>query len=80
MLARALMSLLLLVVAGRFGLLVWSGYRDGRVKSASLWGSYWDRRTQPRFYWAFMSVHSFVVVAFVGCVIAIVLGLAPISN
>ena len=74
------MSLLLLTVAGRFGLLVWSGYRSGRVKSASPWGSFWDRHTQPRFYWAFMGVHSFVVVAFVGYVIAIVFGLGPNSN
>jgi hypothetical protein len=80
MAARALMVLLLLAVSGRFGLLVWSGYRNGRVKSASLWGSYWERRTQPRFYWAFMSVHSFVVVAFIGGAAAIILGVVPISN
>jgi hypothetical protein len=77
MLMRTLLVVTLIVGVVRFGLLIWTGHRDGRVKSASPWSPYLDRQTQPISYWATMSVHWFAVAAFIGCVIAIVLGLVP---
>jgi hypothetical protein len=77
---RLLLSAVLMACVVRFGLLLWDGYRNGRVKSAALWSPYYERQTQPGMFCAFMAVHSLVVVAFTGCIIAIAFGVVPISN
>jgi len=71
---HALLVAVMLAGAVRFGLLVWGGYRNGRVKSAALWSRYYDRNAQPRVFWAFMSLHLLAIVTFIGCAIAVALG------
>ncbi len=75
---KAALAVVLLLVAARFGLFVWRGYRDGRVRTVGPVVIYLDRPKQPAMYWLTMGVHSLVVVAFVGCVAAMALGIAPL--
>jgi hypothetical protein len=75
---KAVLAAVLLLVAARFGLFVWRGYRDGRVRTVGPVVVYLDRPKQPTMYWLTMGVHSLVVVAFVGCTAAILLGIAPL--
>ena len=74
------MVIVLIAVSGRFSLLAWAGYRDGRVKTAWPWSSYWDRRKTPRLYWTIMGFHLFNVVGLTSIAMAAMLGLASISN
>lgn len=74
-----LLIVVLLSVAGlRFGLLAWSGYRTGRVKSALPWSPVWDRQAQPAAYWSTVWVHVFCVVVTAACAFAI--GVAATST
>jgi hypothetical protein len=80
LLMQLILSVALAAGVVRFGLLLWGGYHNGRVKSAALWSRYHDRRTQPAIFWMFMTVHLLVVVTFTGLIVAIALRLVPISN
>jgi hypothetical protein len=80
MVMRDFLTLMLLAGSVRFAVLVWNGYRTGRVKSASPWGQYVDRTAQSRLYSTIMAMHTLVVVALVGCSVALAFGWAPIRS
>lgn len=79
MITRAVLVVLFLAVSARFGLLIWGGYRNGRVKSGGPFGQFMDRQKQPRFYWTIMVVHAFVVTAFAVSALVIIFFTRPIS-
>jgi hypothetical protein len=77
---KLLLGALLIVGIVRFGLLAYGGYREGRVKSAALWGPYYDRQAQPYLFWMLMAANLFAMVMFTACVAALIFGWAPISS
>jgi hypothetical protein len=80
MTARSIMIIVCLVGVARFAILVWKGVRDHKVTSAAPWSPFYDRKTQPRSYWAFMAVHTFAIAVFAGCAAGLAIGLLPISD
>ena len=57
--------------AVRFALLVWHGYRHGKVKSAVPGGGYYDRQANPIVYWIFMGAHTIVLAVCLGILVYI---------
>ena len=77
---RLFLLLLTLAIDAAFALLLWRGYREGRVRTKPLWADYYERRTQPRRFWLFMAMHCCAVAVFSACALALAFGWIDYSN